>query len=112
MTPGRNFTADEDSGLEGESEGDEESADNPVLLSPFLPRMRTFFLLNLESNQTYEFHMMCVDLNGRHYATNAIIFTTGKKKPNNSKLIHWCVRKLAYKVQIGATPASATYVFN
>ena len=60
-------------------EGSGAGADNTVLLSPFVPRIRTFFLLNLESNQTYEFHMMCVDQNGRHYATNAIVFTTGKK---------------------------------
>lgn len=38
---------------------------------------RTFFLANLESNQTYEFHMMCVDRDGRYYATKPIVFTTG-----------------------------------
>ena len=52
-----------------------------LLISPFLPRQRTFLLRSLEANRTFVFHMMCEDVEGKDYVTkDEITFTTGESR--------------------------------
>ena len=61
------------------------------LLSPFLPRHRSFVLPTLEPDQTYQLLMSCVDRTDTRYSSEYITFTTGKQfvtvssKGNNAR---------------------------
>eukprot|EP00095_Tigriopus_kingsejongensis_P000005 maker-scaffold342_size201858-snap-gene-0.18 protein:Tk00005 transcript:maker-scaffold342_size201858-snap-gene-0.18-mRNA-1 annotation:"hydrogenase expression formation protein" len=54
-------------------------SNDSILLSPFLPKTRTFFIAELEPESEYEFHMLCEDHNGRDYITKPIFFTTASE---------------------------------
>ncbi|TRY70985.1 hypothetical protein TCAL_05198 [Tigriopus californicus] len=53
------------------------STNDTILLSPFLPKTRTFFIAELDAESHYEFHMLCEDHKARNYVTKPIFFTTG-----------------------------------
>lgn len=52
------------------------STNDTILLSPFLPKTRTFFIAELDAESHYEFHMLCEDHKARNYVTKPIFFTT------------------------------------
>ena len=73
-------TAEPPGGEEANSDSEplSDKQDEFILLSPFLPRSRTFFIGGLKANQSYEFYMLCVDYKGRKFVTAPIYFVTGE----------------------------------
>lgn len=59
-------------------DGGNNATSDSLLLSPFLPRQRTFVLRWLEPDRRYRFHMECVDVDGKEYLTKDIRFKTGE----------------------------------
>ncbi len=63
-----------------EENGGNGTSSSTFLLSPFLPRQRTFVLRWLEPDRRHSFRMSCVDVENRIYATNGIQFKTGEEE--------------------------------
>lgn len=71
------------------------STNDTILLSPFLPKTRTFFIAELDAESHYEFHMLCEDHKARNYVTKPIFFTTGTITAN-SALLRFCNQSIKF----------------